>query len=319
MDPNSQGNGNPEGKSSRAQQNPAISRTQTTESRAEEMRTPSQVWERAIPDRQPQSSTLSRVDSPGFEIVEQLSPVSSSVAEARNNAIHVLKACRTSLLYLELTRMRKARLGLRNWIAFWHRVYSPDLANTLSKQICFSFPKIDKIFRTISRRLQALTQKILKRIESATTESQLVYYWEYMEWRILAWRRLRQLRVLKALEELRLNLEKIPIDVPDGLFEDLKRGIFALTSWGEYHPGDREAEEHDEKCLGQIDAEGYLRSDPEMVDRPGFTNEFQGALERAAVEVPEVLAQQQEQSTSDEWTTTSDDWSSHISDVISDS
>ncbi|KAE8382177.1 hypothetical protein BDV26DRAFT_253993 [Aspergillus bertholletiae] len=44
---------------------------------------------------------------------------------------------------------------------------------------------------------------------------------------------------------MRMHMESIPVKVSDELFDDMKRGVFALDVFCDYHPGDPVAEEHE--------------------------------------------------------------------------
>ncbi|KAK2804727.1 hypothetical protein FQN50_006465 [Emmonsiellopsis sp. PD_5] len=252
---------------------------------------------------------LSRTDS-GIEIVDTppCEPlVSPSVLQARRNARAVLNNCRSSLLSLELTRMQKSRIGLRNWIAFWHRIYSAKLAKVICSMIAAAAPKIDKVFRSVAKALFDLSYQTGKNIEEATTDELILRIWEVMERQTIAYREVRDRYVNSILEDLRVRIEYIPVDITDELFDDLKRAIFYLDPFGNYHPGSREAEERDWQSHTNLHAGAYLRSDPDLVERPGFRPDFQIALQTAANQMTEQLpplelSYSNQSATTGEWT-----------------
>ncbi|PGH02999.1 hypothetical protein GX51_04317 [Blastomyces parvus] len=241
-------------------------------------------------------------------------PIPPSVLKAREDAKYILNNCRTTLLSLELTRMRKSRIGMSSWVAFWQRIYSPELAKVICTTIASAAPKIDKVFRSVAKELFNITYRAAENMAMATTEAQITQCWQLMEQETITYRNLRDRYVRAILEDLRLSIEAIPVDISDELFDDLKRAIFAVDPSGNYHPGDREAEDRDIRSQKGPQAREYIRADPQLVLRPGFSGDFQSALERAAAEdlglVNEEL-QPLELSSSHESATTGD-WSAGV-------
>ncbi|KAK2785737.1 hypothetical protein FQN52_008286 [Onygenales sp. PD_12] len=238
-------------------------------------------------DRPPSmtDSGIEIIDTPPCEPL-----VSPSVPEARRNARVVLNNCRSSLLFLELTRMRQSRIGLSNWVAFWYRIYSANLAKVICSTIAAAAPKIDKVFRSVAKALFDLSYQTGESIEEATTDELILRLWEAMEKQTIAYREVRDRYVNSILEDLRIRIEAIPVDITDELFNDLRRAIFYVDPFGNYHPGSREAEERDRQSHTNLQAEAYLRSDPNLVERPGFRPDFQIALQTAANGMTEELA-----------------------------
>jgi hypothetical protein len=116
----------------------------------------------------------------------------------------------------------------------------------------------------------------------AKTEAEIILLWQDMERRISLYRKWRRMHTRAILEELRDILEAIPAVVTDELFDDLKRGVFALDVLGDYHPGDPEAEANDLQENQPLNADDYIRADPNLGSRPGFAGDFQGDLPTAA-------------------------------------
>lgn len=208
-----------------------------------------------------------------------LAPV--CIVDAREQAMNTLHMCRSVLISLEMTRMSKSRTGWRNWKIFWHRIYETPLAKTLCDEVERVFPKIDHAFQVAAKHLCNLTFTVEKSIKAARTETEIFSIWEEMERVTIHRRELRRERVMDLLEWMRFRIENLPVDVSDELFDDMKRGIFALDIRGDYHPGDPEAEERDRQTNQPPDATEYLQADPALQWRPGFREEFQEAIARA--------------------------------------
>lgn len=185
------------------------------------------------------------------------------------------------LISLELTRMSKARTGRRNWMIFWHRIYDAPLARTLCEEVDNVFSDVDTAFRAAAKHLCNLTFTIKRCLKAATTEAEVDSILEEMERFTIERREMRRERVLDLLDTLRSRIEDIPVHVSDELFDDLKRGIFALDYRGNYHPGDPEAEERDQQVGRPLEAIEFMRADPNLQWRSGFRDEFREAIERA--------------------------------------
>lgn len=205
-----------------------------------------------------------------------------SFVDAREHAIHTLAMCRSMLISLEMTRMSKSRIGRRNWMIFWHRIYDAHLAQTLCEEVDRTLPKIDKAFRVAAKHLCNLTFTVKRCIKAATTETEIFSILEEMERVTIDRREMRRERVMGLLDSMRSNMEGIPVEVSDELFDDMKRGVFALDVRGDYHPGDPDAEERDRQIDQPLEASEYLRTDPELQWRAGFREEFRDAIARAA-------------------------------------
>lgn len=201
---------------------------------------------------------------------------------ARSDAMQTLAACRTVILSLELTRMRKSRIGFAYWMAFWERIYERPLARALCSRISVALSKVDGLFQDASKELNELTWKVGRSITTAQSETEILKLLEQMEMDVAAHRRRRRKRAQGILKKLKASIEDIPVDVSDELFDDLKRGIFALDTFCDYHPGDPEAEERDRQPADEpLEVEGFVEADPQLAYRPGFGAEFYNAIERA--------------------------------------
>lgn len=141
---------------------------------------------------------------------------------------------------------------------------------------------MDKIFKMAAEHIINTIAITDERIASARSEDEIGCLLRQMELQINRCVELRQIKAQIIFEATRVNLEKIPVDVGDAMFDDLKRGIFALDSVGNYHPGDPAAEEKDKHVGRPIAGENYIFQQPDLLFRPGFTGEFQDALEDAA-------------------------------------
>jgi hypothetical protein len=255
------------------------------------------------------SSTRSTASTPDpvFEIRPPPQLVAQSFIQAREQAIHTLEMCRSILLSLEMTRMCKARTGARNWMLFWHRIYYPELARALCGEVNQMFPKIDTTFRTSAKSLCNLTYTVSRCIKAATTEAEIVNILEEMERTTIERREIRRECVLDLLDCLRVRIEDIPVEVSDELFDDMKRGVFALDARGDYHPGDADAEARDRQIGQPLEAGDYVRADPQLPWRPGFREEFREAITRATMPPNQENIPPSPEESTDEWVNSDED------------
>ncbi|GAD94227.1 isoamyl alcohol oxidase [Paecilomyces variotii No. 5] len=201
--------------------------------------------------------------------------------QARGDALQTLSVCRNVIACLELTRMRKSRIGFAYWVDFWERIYERPLARSLISRVSIVRAKVDTIFQKTSKELTHLTWEVEKGIAAVGSEKEVLKLLERMETDVAAHRRRRRRSAQGLLDKLRDSIEQIPVDVTDELFVDLKRGVFALDPFCDYHPGDPEAEERDRQPRDEpLDADGFFEGDPEFVYRPGFGLGFIGAVQR---------------------------------------
>ncbi|KAL2831764.1 hypothetical protein BDW59DRAFT_139989 [Aspergillus cavernicola] len=165
-----------------------------------------------------------------------------SLEMTRLEALHTLNACRHVIATLELNRLRKSRTGLYNWIAFWEQLYERSFAALLTSRVTLVLYKIDALFRAVSFDLHQLAQRTELAVASASSEKEIFHILERMEDEVSIRGKRRRRKACHMLEKLRANIEAIPVKVSDELFDDLKRGVFALDFFGDYHPGDERAE-----------------------------------------------------------------------------
>ncbi|KAL2818124.1 hypothetical protein BJX63DRAFT_429443 [Aspergillus granulosus] len=165
-----------------------------------------------------------------------------SLEVTRLEALHTLDTCRHVIVALELTRLRKSRTGMYHWIAFWERLYERSFSNLLASRVMTALDKVDALFRAVSFGLHQLTQMTELAVASASTEKEILGILERMEEEVNLRRRRRRRKARHILAKMRCNMELIPVKVSDELFDDIKRGVFALDVYGDYHPGDPEAE-----------------------------------------------------------------------------
>ncbi|OJI97875.1 hypothetical protein ASPVEDRAFT_37327 [Aspergillus versicolor CBS 583.65] len=183
------------------------------------------------PDPEPYMSTSNITDT------------RQSLEMTRLEALHTLDTCRHVIASLELTRLRKSRSGLCHWMGFWERLYERSFANVLSSRVMAALYKVDALFRAVSFDLHQLAQKTELAIVSASSEKEILHILERMEDEVGIRRRRRRRKAQHILQKMRANIEAIPVKVGDELFDDMKRGVFALDVFGDYHPGDERAEQ----------------------------------------------------------------------------
>ncbi|KAE8322828.1 hypothetical protein BDV39DRAFT_196411 [Aspergillus sergii] len=219
---------------------------------------PSQTVETELPPARPTApdpshrfyrsiDSVSRADSPNLE-----EPVSTngdesqaSIEDTRRGALHTLSLCQSVITTLELTRLRKSRTGIFYWLAFWERLYSRGFARSLGSRVTAALTKVDILFRTVANELHQLTQRMEYAIAHAPTEKDILRMLEQMEDEVGVRRRRRRKKAQAILNKMRVHIEGIPVKVSDELFDDMKRGVFALDVFCDYHPGDPVAEEHE--------------------------------------------------------------------------
>lgn len=219
---------------------------------------PSQTVETELPPARPTASdpshrfyrsieSVSRADSPNPEEPASANGDESqaSIEDTRRGALHTLSLCKSVITTLELTRLRKSRTGIFYWLAFWERLYSRGFARSLGSRVTAALTKVDILFRTVANELHQLTQRMEYAIAHAPTEKDILLMLEQMEDEVGVRRRRRRKKAQAILNKMRVHIEGIPVKVSDELFDDMKRGVFALDVFCDYHPGDPVAEEHE--------------------------------------------------------------------------
>ncbi|KAL3465280.1 hypothetical protein BJX64DRAFT_61282 [Aspergillus heterothallicus] len=191
---------------------------------------------RPEPDPDPDCGTEPRLPIPTVQESRE------SLEMTRLEALHTLDTCRCVIATLELTRLRKSRTGMYHWIAFWERLYERSFANMLASRVMTALYKVDALFRAVSFELHQLTQRTELAVASASSEKEILGILERMEDEVSTRRGRRRRKAQHILAKMRCNMESIPVKVSDELFDDMKRGVFALDVHGDYHPGDPEAE-----------------------------------------------------------------------------
>ncbi|PWY89270.1 hypothetical protein BO70DRAFT_359552 [Aspergillus heteromorphus CBS 117.55] len=189
-----------------------------------------------------------------------------SLEDTRRNALHTLSLCRSVIASLEITRLHKSRTGLHYWLGFWERIYERPFARMLSSRVTGALARIDTLFRAVSNELHQLTRRMNQDITHATSEQEILRLLERMEEEVGTRRRRRRKKAQSIVQKMRANIESIPVKVTDELFDDLKRGVFALDVYCDYHPGDSVAEEHEsawpERCspMRSVAVSPYLQN-----------------------------------------------------------
>ncbi|KAI9374380.1 hypothetical protein BJX61DRAFT_532401 [Aspergillus egyptiacus] len=166
-----------------------------------------------------------------------------SLEMTRLEALHTLSTCRHVIAALELTRLRKSRLGMCHWISFWQNLYERSFATSLIRRVAAALYQIDALFRAVSFDLHQLTQRTELAVATASSEKKILHVLERMEDEVRMRGRRRRRKAQHIFQKLRASIEAIPVKVGDELFDDMKRGVFALDVFGDYHPGDARAEQ----------------------------------------------------------------------------
>lgn len=170
-----------------------------------------------------------------------------STSQIRRNALNTLFFCRNVIAHLELTRLRKSRVGFANWLSFWERIYRLDLAHKIATRVALARHRIDQLFRNVAAILRFQTQGCENFVAFAESGNHIIQAAVALEGLVRLWCRRRRKRARYILDLMRESLERIPLVVSDDFFTDLKRAVFGLTESGEYHPGDSEAEAREQR------------------------------------------------------------------------
>ncbi|KAF7594943.1 hypothetical protein BBP40_007751 [Aspergillus hancockii] len=181
-----------------------------------------------------ESPTESPEDGPRF-----------SLEDTRRGALKTLALCQHVITTLELTRLRKSRTGVFYWLAFWERLYPRAFARALASRVNVALGKINELFTNVATELRQLTQRMESAVLHAPSDKDILLVLEQMENEVGVRRRRRRRKAQKILNGMRAHIEAIPVKVSDELFDDMKRGVFALDVFCDYHPGDPVAEEHE--------------------------------------------------------------------------
>lgn len=196
------------------------------------------------PGRPPEPSRLADIDH------------ESTTNEARIRVLQTLTVCRTVISSLEVTRLRKSRVGFDNWLSFWERVYRLELARKVANPVVHAYRLIDELFRAVAQELKHATQRCVNYVmqaQSATDISRSVQLFDPV---VKLYCRRRRKRAQDILDVMRESIKDIPMHVSDDFFTDVKRGVFALNERCEYHPGDPIAEERERVFRLEVPPEG---------------------------------------------------------------
>lgn len=138
-------------------------------------------------------------------------------------------------------------------MSFWARVYQRPLARSLCSHVAKALNKVDTLFRAVSQELHHLTSRMEHAVAVASSEKEILYLLERMEEEVSARQRRRRRKAQSITEKMRARIEAIPVSVTDTLLDDLKRGVFALDVFCDYHPGDPVAEANEMLCENNLE------------------------------------------------------------------
>ncbi|KAF9894392.1 hypothetical protein FE257_007895 [Aspergillus nanangensis] len=201
------------------------------------------------PPPSPQDQQASRPHHPQPQTRRRHNPTTNhdqqQLDKTRRGALNTLTLCREVISILEVTRLRKSRTGQIHWLSFWNRLYDRTFARSLANRVNSALVRVDTLFRAVARDLHDLTHRMEQAVRHATSEREVLRILERMEDDVGARRRRRRKKAHSILNKMRAGIETIPVKVNDELFDDMKRGIFALDVFCDYHPGDPVAEQHE--------------------------------------------------------------------------
>lgn len=212
------------------------------------------------------ASTLNRPAANGAE--------SRAVADARAGTLYTLSVCRNVIMSLEVTRIRKSRVGFIHWQAFWLRIYARPYGRMIATRVAVARFKIEQLFRFVAHLFQRFTQRTEECILQLHTEDPIWESMRILETTVVRWRHRRRKRAQKILNKMRLSIEAIPVTISDDLFIDMKRGVFALDAVCDYHPGDPQAEARERR----FDLLIYPCGGQRVALSPGWYHEWQNVM-----------------------------------------
>lgn len=210
--------------------------------------------------------------------------VPPALQASRKSAIDVLIACRGCVIEQERERLSKARVGTGVWLSFWRSVYEPRLYRALSRLVAEATADINAMFKSVTDRLCVVIAETMDEMAASESKKQIKMHWKKFEQRVRAVTGYRAKAVDERLEELRETVEAIPITVGSDLFQSLKRSIFAVDVTADYEFDDSADRVGASSGSGSARAVEYVRLDPDLVTRPGFSDDFQVAMEQGIIE-----------------------------------
>lgn len=221
-----------------------------------------------------------------------------AITDAQARSLNMLSVCRKAISVLEITRMQKSRLGFVRWQSFWERIYLRPYARRIIAPVRIARVQIDHLFRFIAAVLQRCTQQTAECVLRLKTEDAIRQSMELLETTVGNWRQVRRQKAQEILNRMRASIEAIPIAFRDGLFVDLKRGVFALDAACDYHPGDPATEDRERRFKIRIYPAGTQR----LVMSPRFYREWQEAMiQSLAVDVRNSYARETGQDIGENW------------------
>lgn len=227
------------------------------------------------------------------DLQQPASPPQTATAAAREWKLNILASCRERLLAQERARLTKGRIGTRAWVTFWKDVYEPRLYRALGGRVSEAATDVDRAFRGATGRLCGIIARTAEGVVAAESQAQMEACWRAFERRVRHVTAGRARAVNGRLQALRESIEGVPISVSDGLWDGLKRNIFAVDITADYGSEDsglgslRRAGRGGSGCGGGRPGRRHLprpadfaRDDPSLMARAGFSQDFQGAMER---------------------------------------
>ena len=185
----------------------------------------------------------------------------------------VLANCRRFFISCELTRMRRARVGMKTFYLFLRKNYVDGLASCIIRKIDERVPVVAALFYQTVRKMCALTREFDRHVEAAMSADEVKCLFDEMCEQADSYCEFRRSRVLNLFEGLRLDFESATIEISDAAHDDLKRDVFGLRPDGNYD-FDEEREP-----LPDLDGADYLPQQPDLTARAGFSDRFQSALD----------------------------------------
>ena len=160
--------------------------------------------------------------------------------EAQRCALQTLSLCRTVITTLEMSRVHSSCAGYRRWMSFWEQLYERELYRSLKRAVSASLGQVDDLFRHAAMLLHHDTIQVEGLImEGAASEEEILGILDDLEFHVRGVRGRTRWQAQMIIEDMRIGIGSIPrpsAHVGDELIDHMKRDIFALDPYCDYHP-----------------------------------------------------------------------------------
>ncbi|KAF3481995.1 uncharacterized protein GIQ15_04754 [Arthroderma uncinatum] len=184
--------------------------------------------------------------------------VPKHLQEARAGATKILGLYRSTLVELELNRLSTARVGLQDWIDYWHSVYSAKFAALLCQKIIIVRIHVDCVFKEASHDICDIINEVEGSLSVSKSRKEIKARMGHLRARIHRVVDERQVKASNLMEQLRCDIESIPVDIADITFDRLKKRVYGLDPDGRYHPNPNEPDAVDPQDILNATVLSYI-------------------------------------------------------------